>query len=136
MIPVRRGAGEDGFTLFEAMIALAILTLGLGAFYRAIAAGASGEQRIERAATALHIAKARLAAEGTERPLVVGQHEGENPAGYHWSVNIRRYDGAAALSATSGTEAYTVTATVTWPSGRKGAHPSVELTTIKVGAAP
>ncbi len=135
MLRKRLNSGEQGFTLFEAMIALAILTLGLGAFYRAIATGAAGEQRVERSATALAIAQARLAAEGLERPLTIGRREGDDPAGFHWAVSVRRYDSRAPAPASAEPDAYLVTSTVTWPGNRSGAHPSVELTTLKLAPA-
>ena len=64
MFRSRITSGEEGFTLFEAMVALAILTIGLGAFYRAVAGGAAGSARVARSTAALQIAQARLAAEG------------------------------------------------------------------------
>ena len=112
-----------------------MLTLGLGAFYRTIAGGAAGEQRVERAAVTVQIAKSQLAAAGIERPLAIGATEGSDASGYRWTIRVQRYDDGARSPAGSGPLAYLVTSTVTWP-GRLGtSHPSVELTTIKVAPA-
>jgi general secretion pathway protein I len=132
----RDRGNQDGFTLFEAIVALAVLTLGLGAFYRAVTGGAVGGQRIERAAMALEVAKARLAVEGIEGPLIEGERQGGEPSGYRWTIRVQRYNGGAARITGSDPIAYLVTANVTWPGARATSHPGVELTTIKIAAAP
>ena len=129
-------SGQDGFTLFEAMVALAVLVLGLGAFYRSVAGGASNSVRVARASTALQIAEARLAAEGMEQTLIVGKREGDDAAGRHWAVTVQRYAGDRDFGAGGGPVAYLVTADVSEPANRNGARPAVSLSTLKIGAAP
>jgi len=128
-------SNTDGFTLFEALVALAILAIGLAAFYRAVAGGAWGEQRIARAQTGLQIAQARLAAAGLEKRLELGAQSGEEAGGYRWTVTVSRYDDGHGLVPASGPAAYRVTATVIWPGSSSLARPSVELTTIKLAPA-
>lgn len=128
-------SNADGFTLFESLVALAILAIGLAAFYRAIAGGAWGEQRIALAQTGLQIAQARLAAAGLERKLEVGTQSGEDAGGYRWTVTVRRYDNGLGPVPATGPAAYEVTAAVTWPGGGGFTHPSVQLTTIKLAPA-
>jgi prepilin-type N-terminal cleavage/methylation domain-containing protein len=136
IIPKRPNSNQDGFTLFEAIVALAVLTLGLGAFYRAIAGGAAGIHSVERASLAVQIAKAKLAAEGIERPLAIGQHEGDDASGLHWVVRVQLYTGGARAPSTADPMAYLVTSSVSWPGKLGGTHPGLELTTIQVVAAP
>lgn len=136
MIRLTLKSGQDGFTLFEAMVALAILVLGLGAFYRSVAGGASNSVRVARASTALQIAEARLAAEGVEQRLIVGKREGDDAAGRHWAVTVLRYAEERDFGAGSGPVAYLVTADVSEPAGRNGARPSVSISTLKIAAAP
>ncbi len=123
---------QAGFTLFETLVALAILTIGLGAFYRAIAGGASGEARIERTSMALRIAKAKLAAAGIEDRLVAGQHSGEDAAGYRWRVSVGRHAAANGLVATGSVAAYDVSVEVSWAGAIASNRPSITLTTLKL----
>jgi prepilin-type N-terminal cleavage/methylation domain-containing protein len=135
MIRNHLNSSDQGFTLFEAMVALAILALGLGAFYRSIAGGAAGERRVERAALALEIARARLAAEGMETALAPGAHGGDDPAGYHWTVTVQRYADASERPGVAGPVAFLVRADVTWLGSSAGARPGVSLSTVKIGPA-
>ena len=135
MIRKHLNANADGFTLFETLVALAMLAIGLGAFYRAIAGGAWGENRIARAETGLHIAEAKLAAAGIEHKLVAGTQSGEEPGGYRWTVTVNRYENGLDLPPASGPVAFEVTAQVTWAGSANFSRPTVQLTTLKLGPA-
>ena len=130
--PVEQASREGGFTLFETLVALTMLSIGLAVFYRAVAAGASGEARIERAAAALQIAKARLAAAGIEDRLSVGERSGEDAAGYRWKVMVAPYRSGSRPVLAGPVAAYEVTVEVSWPGAASVNRPSITLTTLKL----
>lgn len=80
---------EDGFTLLEVLVALAILALALSAIYQAFAGGLQNETTGRRYAGATILAESRLAGIGAEYQAQTGHWTGTTQDGYRWSVEMR-----------------------------------------------
>lgn len=76
--------GEAGFTLIEALVALAILGVALASVLRAYGAGFRSAERAEMQTHALLLADSRLA-EATTMLTEPGESRGRE-AGYAWRV--------------------------------------------------
>ncbi len=120
---------DDGFTLIEVLVAMAISVLVIAAAYRGFAVGWRGLRLSEDEARALAVARAELASAGIETPLAVGTRSGVAD-GVTWSSTIRSYEG---VDATPETAAYWVDVTARWRDRGSGAR-SIRLVTLKFGS--
>jgi prepilin-type N-terminal cleavage/methylation domain-containing protein len=122
---------ERGFTLIEAVVALAIAALMLGALQQGLASGWKGVRLASLEQMAIQHARARLASAGIETPFTEGEQSGTEANGIGWTTRIRRYVSG------SGTPpplpAYWVSVEVRWKDVIPSRARSLSLVTLKLG---
>jgi general secretion pathway protein I len=126
---------DDGFTLLEVVVALAIAGLALVGLFRAGSGGLFAVDTAARTEEAVQRAQSHLAAVGRDAALVEGEFTGDDGSGYRWALRIRRLasrqsltqNGASSLTATL----FNVEVAISWP-GREGDR-SVVLRTLRLG---
>ena len=119
--------GTAGFTLIEAVVALAIVAVALGSIGALIASSARGNRSIEAHLTRLETARTIMTALPSRRELVPGTLSGQI-AGHPWRVDVSPF--AAQDPGPAGRLQWTpqaVVITVKAPSG-----PSMEINTIRL----
>lgn len=136
----RRGLKQrravSGFTLLEAVLALAVVTAaatlligGLRDGWRS--AGIAGDET-----HALQIAKGELAKAGVEWPLSEGRREREHPGGYRSTVEAVARGGQtqsqSIFATATGPETYLVSVRVAWRDANGIANRTLRLDTIKI----
>ena len=85
-------SAKDGGSVFvESIIAAAIVAMALGATFRVISDGATRDRGVEARRTALLVAQSRLAAVGSETPLIPGDAAGLT-GDMVWRVRISPYE--------------------------------------------
>ena len=107
-----RGRREAGFTLLEVLVAFAVLTISLGVLLRVFSGSVDRQNIVQDQKTALSLAESKLAALGSEIPLVDGTYDGVFDNGFGWSVEIAPYPESDSTTALSAKQA---TLTVRWP---------------------
>lgn len=129
----RQQEEENGFTLPEILVALAILSLSLGILLKTISAGTLYQAKARAATEAGLAAQSLMAAVGRERPLRQEQVRGVTENGYPWLLRVERYGGTGA-DANPVVAAYTVTVSV-FPISQAGPAdaPLVTLSTLRLG---
>jgi len=131
---------ERGFTLVEALVSLAILTLALVALVQIFAVGFRGVRMSELDAAALQLATSQLARAGTETPLAAGRQQGTTSGGLEWNVAIEAYvppeQVGTEVRIARGLEAYWVIAEVRWQSSPFEAAQTLSLRTLKIKTVP
>ena len=128
---------EQGFTLLEVLVAVAIAGLALVGLFQAGSGGMFAADTAARAEEAIQRAQSHLAAVGRDAALVQGEFTDDDGGGYRWRLRVRPVatrqelapDGNSALTSTL----YDVEVAILWP-GRKGER-SVELRTLRLGTA-
>ncbi len=82
---------EDGFTLIEIVVALAILSLALPTLLRSFTEAAKGQALAENRTTALYLLKFRMAAIETEGYPDIGEEDGEfgEDSRFRWHSNVQ-----------------------------------------------
>lgn len=90
--PTRSSDGAAGFTLIEVLIAFVIMTIMLGALFRAFSGGLHGLDTSEGYAIAAMEAQSKLAEVGTAIPLEPGVTSGEFDNGALWELDIAPFD--------------------------------------------
>jgi general secretion pathway protein I len=123
------GKASGGFTLLEVLVALAILSISLGALFPIFSGALRGQVGLDNEQRAIALAHAKLDALGSELPLTDGATDGTSPDGIKWHLVIAPYGSSApgALLA-----AKLATLTVTWPA-RHGEQSLVVNTVRAVG---
>jgi len=130
--PARMGrfGSEEGFSLVEIVVALAILSLSLGILLSVISDGIRRADQAKRMNEAGSMVQSLLAKVGAELPLGQGQINGEFGNGFHWRVTIEAYgDRTDRLQQPLG--AYSVLAEVLWNDGLEVR--SVALRSLRLG---
>src|SRR5438309_6763718 len=97
---------DNGFTLLEVLVALAIAALALIAMFRAGGEGLVAVGTASRYEEALQRAQSHLAAVGRDAALLQGDSEGEDGGGFRWRLRIApvaSWQGAFAGCATCAT---------------------------------
>jgi len=139
-LPGRRNdAGEEGFTLVEALIAFAVLSIVLTIVSWATASGLQLNDRGARQQIALREAQSLLESAGYVYPLQPGQFSGRTSSGrYAWSLEMATSGApnATGLRDAQGRLAvvYTIKAAVFWRD--RFAEQGVTLTSGRLGYAP
>jgi general secretion pathway protein I len=129
--PREEWRSQDGFTLIEIIVALAILSLSLGFLLNSISTSIRRVDQAGRIAEAGSLAQSLLARVGPELPLTQGETTGDFGNGFRWHLTIEGYcDRAAGLQLPVG--AYRVSVEILWNDG-VGVQ-SVVLRTLRVGA--
>jgi general secretion pathway protein I len=119
---------DAGFTLLEAMIALAIAGLALTALVRGTLDGVTLSQAADRYEEAVARAQSRLAAIGSAPQP--GDRQGDDGGGYHWHVRVVPLGAARTVPPTG---LYAVSVAVSWE--ENGARRVVNLQTERIGLA-
>jgi general secretion pathway protein I len=122
---------EKGFTLLEALVALAIAAFAAAAAFSSLQASAAAISKVEETAAAITIAKARLAAIGIETPLEAGETSGTAHNGMQWTARVwPRITSDNSFSETR-PAAYWISVDVLWRN-KQNQLQSRKLTTLKL----
>lgn len=127
---------DSGFTLVETVVGLVIVAAALITFYESFSSGWRGYRLAEEEAALVEFAQSRLAAAGTETPLVEGQQQYRTEDGLTWTIDVRPYGQPQEKNPPSALDGFWVTVEV---SGRKGPFDPVRqvaLTTLKLQHQP
>jgi general secretion pathway protein I len=129
------GGSEGGFTLLEALAALVILALCMGALLQLFSSGLRGLGAAEDHAVASLLAESWLEGLGTEGAIEEGETSGIFDARYSWRAVVRPLvlDEPADRVAWPVT-AYEIELSVLWDEGR--AQRSLSLSTLRLVANP
>ena len=123
---------EQGFTLIEMIVALAILSIALGTLFAGFAQGFERQRLNAEQRQARVLAERLLQESGTSSPLREGATRGVAAGGLHWAVLVKPFgdpvDRKAWLFAP-----VQVTARVAWT--MDGQDHAVELTTLRAPPA-
>jgi general secretion pathway protein I len=117
---------QDGFTLVENLIALAILGLALAAFAQIASTQSSSVSRIDATNRALMFARSTVDRLGRDLPLAAGRSAGNTGDGGTWTLSISPFSGSAAPAAGL-PSAFLVDLAI-----REPGAPAITLTTIKL----
>ncbi|WP_081493874.1 type IV pilus modification PilV family protein [Bradyrhizobium yuanmingense] len=131
----RRCLANEGFTLLEVVVALAILSLSLGVIYHVLANALGNESYAETVNRARLIAQGLITRVGADIPASVGETSGDDGRGLRWRLSRKAFrDGPGNGRATI--TAIEVSAEVFW--GEGAAEKSIRLTTLCLaeGARP
>jgi general secretion pathway protein I len=126
--PVRRQ--RAGFTLVEAITAIAILSIALGSLMTMIGNALRQTGQADRMAEAGSLAQSLLARLGPELPLGERQDAGRFDNGFDWRLSSQRF-GDAGDRQQWPMSAYKVSVEVTWHDGFR--ERSFALTTLRLG---
>jgi len=88
----RPGEGRAGFTLIEVLIAFVIMTIMLGAIFKAFSGGLNGLDASEGYAIAAMQAQSKLAEIGIASPLETGVTNGIFENETQWDLDISPFD--------------------------------------------
>jgi general secretion pathway protein I len=126
---------QSGFTLIEALVALAIIGLALGAIAGVFGQGLTAHETASQAEMALAVAEEQLAlAAETPHP---GAVNGVFADRFAWQTNVAPYQDAADKTADAPSalpSLYRIAVSVTWHDGRHTRE--VSVSTLRLGAAP
>jgi general secretion pathway protein I len=121
---------EGGFALVEVIVALAILSIGLGTLLGLISNSLRQAANAERMAEAGSLAQSLMAGVGTELPIKPEQRGGQFPNGYRWHLKMLPY-GDVKEREEWPVGVYTVSTEVEWDEGAQ--RRSFALTTLRLG---
>ena len=124
---MRRRRREAGFTLVEAVVAFAIVTIILAALYEAIAGAWRGYARTQIREQALALARAHLEVIGIEELLQPGERTGTYATGLAWRLTVEPVG-----TASSRGRAFRIVLEALDP----GERPLLRLETFKLDVAP
>lgn len=97
---------RNGFTLVEALAALAILALSLAALLSGVSGAARNDDRADFLLRASRLARSQLDAVGIAAPIVVGETTDRSDDGLRWTLTMEPFKVAGAPSAAPKTISY------------------------------
>ncbi len=130
---------QEGFSLIETLVALALLGLVSGTVYSSYTASMLGSEESARTALATRFAKSKLEEISVIGLLDTSKHQGTTRDGFRWRIEVNPIEDQDSPTANArpqlrgrrtAAQAALVTVTVSWQ-GRK-ADRSVELTTVRL----
>lgn len=125
---------QDGFSLIETLVALALLGLVSGTFYSSYTTSMAGTEAAAQTALATRLARSKLDEIAVTGLLEAGSHKGTTGDGFRWQIEVDPIEDSSASAADSGRrvtqQAALVTVTVSWQ-GRR-ADRSVKLSTVRL----
>jgi general secretion pathway protein I len=121
---------DEGFTLLEVVVALAVLAVGFGFGFLSLMDGLGWVDRSQSEQAALHVAQSTLARVGHDIPLVDGVRDGAAEPGFRWRLETAPY-GDAASQPQGRLVGHTVVVTVSWTDRRFGRQ--IRLATLRLG---
>lgn len=128
----RNARGAEGFTLLEVLIAFTILAVALTALVQAFSQGLRASTVAEDRATAVLLARSKLAEVGRSIPLEEGKRGGDYENGLGWQVTIGSPQEAELhLGDESHLRIYEVTVLI-----HRGEHSLFEVRSLRVGPRP
>jgi general secretion pathway protein I len=127
----KRARGDDGFTLVEVIVAIAILSVGLSVTLGMTSGSVRQLGKAKKVAEAGALAQSLLARVGTELHVKEGESNGQFPNGYAWRLKISKY-GDAAERERWPVGAYVVSAQIEWEDHEE--KRDFALTTLRLGA--
>ena len=83
-----KNAGEQGFGLMEAIVSLAIVTLGLAAFCQAISGAYRAAGRMKYYTAAIATARTQLESAASETQFEDGTQDGTSGVGIPWRLTV------------------------------------------------
>lgn len=122
---------QQGFSLIETLVALALLALVSGAVYSSFSTGLSSVEASERALLAARLARSKLAELSALDTVALGQRRGITEDGFSWLVDVSDIDGGV-IEGTAVIRPVLVTVAVSWPGLRDTR--SLELSTVRLTA--
>lgn len=127
----RAVTSEDGFTLLEVIVALAILSLSMVVVLQVLSQSAARTRDAEMLTRARILAQSLLEEVGSVIPVNVGVLDGEGAGGLRWRVLQKRY--SVSRKAT-GVQLIEVTSEVSW--GNYLSNRSISISSLRVGSIP
>ena len=122
--------GNEGFTLLEVIVALAILSISLTLVLRTLSGGFHYQQQARTLADATQLAQSLLARVGVDLPLQPGIQNGTVPSGLLWQIQIAPY-GSSAEQRDWPAAAYVVSVEISSPPVTQ--KPITVLNTLRLG---
>jgi prepilin-type N-terminal cleavage/methylation domain-containing protein len=123
---------DQGFTLLEVLVALAILLLAMGAFYQSFGSGMLAQAAAQRQQRSAEVAANLVDEIDRSQVLQDGLTEGELPDGYRWTLRVEAFTPIDTDGPTSPIEGHLATIEVQ-EIGRTGA--ALRVQTLVLGAA-
>lgn len=132
---LREDTRAEGFTLIEAVVALAIAALGLAMLMAASSTGLNNAGIADQYIEATRRAQSHLALVGTALPLLPSDQSGDDGGGFSWRVRISPpvVHDAPPPGTLPGPASYTVDVVISWLNGSK--TKSVTLQSQRLGPA-
>jgi type II secretion system protein I len=127
-----RSAGSAGFTILEALVALAIVAVSVPALFGLFQGGLQSANKVRDSGLAVLLAQSKLAGVGVEERLEEGQRSGRFGNGLAWEIIVRRFDDDTANS-TPGAVYRLWEITVVVRQEDPPDAPPVSLTTLRLG---
>jgi len=122
-------AAEDGFTLVEVLVALAIVAIAFAVSLGILSGGLTRLDHDHNVQHALLVAQSELTRVGQDIPVADRQIDGKNADGFTWRIAITPYAAAA-----GGLAAHDVVITVGWNEGWQPRE--VRLETVRLALVP
>lgn len=121
---------EAGFTLVEVIVALAILSAGLGLLLGLISNSLRQTASAQRMAEASSLAQSLMAEVGTVLPIRPEARDGQYANGYRWHLKVQPYD-SGRESEEGPVGLYRIAAEIEWDQGTERRF--YALTTLRLG---
>jgi general secretion pathway protein I len=119
---------NDGFTLIEVLVALAVLAVAMGFAFRAFSSAMVSLDGSERKQTALSVARSMLDRVGRDIALRAGDADGRTADGFVWHLHQAPYDTLFDCVDGIDLQGIVVQVDVGWTSGRRAQ--SVRLSSL------
>jgi len=128
----RKAGPSEGFTLLEVLVAFTVLAIFLTALIQAFSQGLRATDVAEERATAVLVARSKLAEVGRSLPLEDGEQSGTLESGLEWRLTIDApQSDELSLGEDSSLRTYQVTVRI-----HRGDRPLFTLRTLRIGPAP